>query len=466
MRFIGRLFALSVITAAFARTAAAQSEVDTAAIIRAVQDEMRDRKAPGASVAVVRDGRVVWTRAFGVRSIETGEPMTDETLLRIGSITKTVTAVAALLLEHDGKLRLDAPIGTYAPDLAPALRGLTMRQLLTHTAGLVNEGAGNGAQDETALATRVKSWGAAKLFTQPREIYAYSSPGFWLAGYIIERLEKKPYADVIDARIITPLGMRRSTFRPTVALTHPLAIDHRLNAQREPEVVRPYPNDATTWPSGSLFASATGLGRFAAALLNDGIVDGVQVIPREVARKMAERDPLTVIAPSDCGYSFGLGICDRGGVRVLSHYGFRGGSGSVFSLAPSKHTAVVVLANVGGAIMTRVEAAALGLPRPDQPTSSNAHDRTRAAAAAGLYVAGGDTLHLQARGDSAWYWYGSQAKSPARVTADGRVLVMTTSGEVEQEFQLVQGRSKRWWYLHDGLNAWRRSSTNEEKRQT
>ena len=429
---------------------------DTLAIARSLEAELRERGAPGASIAVVRGGRVVWQKALGVRSAETGEPMTTETLVRIGSVTKTVTAVTALLLEQSGRLSLDAPVGTVAPDLTPAMGRLTMRRLLNHTAGLVNEGAGNGAQDERVLGERVRGWGAEKLFTDPGEIYSYSSPGFWLAGYIIEKAAGRPYADVVDSLVLKPLGMRGATHRPTVALTYPLALDHRRGQDGAPAVIRPYPNDASTWPSGSLFASAAGLARFAAALLGDGVVDGQRVLPAAVVAKMRERDPSTVLPGSDCGTSFGLAVCDRNGVRVLSHYGFRGGSGAVLSLVPSKDLAVVILANGPGAILGRTEAVALGLTGDGAPLPSNAHVAARAREVAGAYAAGPDTLRVEARGDSAWYRYGAQPRARALVTADGRVVVLGANGEPAQEFQLVRGRSGRGWYLTDGLNAFRK----------
>src|SRR5215207_5109852 len=161
------------------------SSTEAARIDSTLADEMRRTRAPGAAVVVTESGRVVYTRALGVRSVETREPMTPRTLVRIGSVTKTVTALTAAALAARGALDLDAPIARYARELPGPFRRLTMRQLLSHTAGMVNEGAGTGSHDADALRRRVLGWGAGKRLGPAGDIYSYSSPGYWLAGYVV-----------------------------------------------------------------------------------------------------------------------------------------------------------------------------------------------------------------------------------------------------------------------------------------
>jgi CubicO group peptidase (beta-lactamase class C family) len=302
-------------------------------IVATLEREMRDRHIPGATIALAVDGKLAAVRALGVRSIETRDPMTEGALFRSGSVTKMMTGLTALLMADSGKLDPTAPIGRIAPELDPALRGLTTHQLLTHTASLVTLGAGDGAHDDAALGARVRGWGKEMLFTEPGDIHSYSSPGYWLAGYVIERASGSPsekaYADMVRERLLEPLGMERSTFRPTMALTYPLALDHRLaraagsvGAPDSVEVVRPFPDDVTTWPSGSLFSSAPELARVAEALLGDGVVDGRWVLPSAVVRRMLS--PIEATPDSACGYSYGLSVCAVGRDTVARHYGFRG----------------------------------------------------------------------------------------------------------------------------------------------
>ena len=428
-----------------------------AEIVGTLEREMAERGVPGASIAIVVGDSVVLLRALGVRSVETGDPMTPGSLVRIGSVTKTITGLASLLASRDGRLALDAPIGRAAPELAEPLRGLTMRQLLTHTAGLGNEGAGIGSHDESALGERVRGWGRERIFAPPGDVYSYSSPGYWLAGHVLARADGESYVASVGRRVLEPLGMTRSTFLPTVAMTHALAVDHRRGENGAPVVVRPFPDDASTWPSGSLFSSAEELARLAVALLNDGRVDGRQRLPPEVVRRMLE--PQVPTPGGDCSYAFGLSICGAGEARVARHYGYRGGSGAVFALVPARRVAVIVLANGPGAIMSATEQAALDrlAPAPaDPPTSAPTVASPVVApppvsALLGRYVNGGDTLQLLARGDSLRYRYGD-AESLLTVDADGALLVGPPGAPV-QGFLPVRGRTTGRWYLHDGLSA-------------
>jgi CubicO group peptidase (beta-lactamase class C family) len=139
MRVIARWSVLVLLLMAARRADAADAALSKeleASITRAIEDELTETRAPGAAVAIVRDGAVVYLRAFGVRSIEERTPVTPDTLFRLGSTTKMLTALAALDAAAKGRVNLDAPVRTYVKDLHPALGGVTLRQLLTHTSGM------------------------------------------------------------------------------------------------------------------------------------------------------------------------------------------------------------------------------------------------------------------------------------------------------------------------------------------
>ena len=458
-----RLTGCLALVAAVSRTASAQPPtpaLDTAALLTAFRAEMRALHAPGAALAVVVGDRIALERGEGVTSVEGGVAVTPETLFRIGSTTKMFTGLTALRLAADGRLRLDRPVGDYARGLAPSIGRLTLHQLLTHSAGLANEGAGNGPHDDAALGRRVHGWGEELFFAEPGAIYSYSSPGYWLAGYAIEQAAGGWYADVVDSLVLTPVGMTRSAFRPLDAFTHPVALDHRVGPDGRAAVVRPFPDDATTWASGSLFSSAHELGRFLVALLNDGRVEGRQLLPAAVVRAL--REPHVPIPGTDCSYAYGLQVCDEGGVRVVSHAGFRGGTGSIVSFVPERRVGVVVLSNRNGGIMGRTERRALALlagvesePGPE-PSATRRFDAAARARLAGLYVNGPDTLHLIDRGDSLVYRYGDaeQPTRPGRTA--GEVLVLGAGGDPEQRFVALPAEGGPVEYLHDGLSAFRR----------
>ena len=326
---------------------------------------------------------------------------------------------------------------------------------------MTNEAANTGPHDDAALGARVRAWGGEHIFGPAGDVYSYTGPGYWLAGYAIEQAASGWYADVVAARVLAPIGMTRSTFRPTAAMTWPLALDHRVG-QDGATIIRPYPDDASTWPSGSLFSSARELARFAIALMHDGRIDARQAIPVAAVRMLTTRQPS---APgNECGYNYGLADCLRDSVRTLSHYGFRVGSGAVFTVAPEQRFAVIILANRNGGIFGRTERMAMELMLPLRP-SGEATPRPVALTAgarrrfAGTYVSGRDTLRLLARGDSLFYRYGSAEQPAVGDARDSTALLILDAGTPAQRVSLVRGRSGQHFYLHDGLNAYRRTAS-------
>lgn len=189
--------------------------------------------------------------------------------------------------------------------------------------------------------------------------------------------------------------------------------------------------------------------------MNDGAIDGRQVFPANDIRALATMQSRVPVSP--CGYSYGLSICTDPVTR-LSHYGFRVGSGAVFTLVPERCIAVIILANRNGGIFGRTERVVLeqlGVPQPRggapdaPPTRMGARERARFA---GAYANGPDTLHLIARGDSLLYRYGTNEQRTAAGGAD-EIYLLGSAGAPVQSFRLVRGATSRALYLHDGLSA-------------
>jgi hypothetical protein len=222
-------------------------------------------------------------------------------------------------------------------------------------------------------------------------------------------------------------------------------------------VLRPFPDDVTTWASGSLFSSAEELARLATALVDSGRVDGARVLPADVVAAMHRAVSPT---PGGCGYSYGLSVCGAPGARRSSHYGFRVGTGSVVTLLPDARSAVIILANRNGGIFARTERAVLA-----QLADSSALASPPASPAAGpapsavpgTYANGADTLRvIGAPGGAVRYRYGRE-DHPARYdAATGSLQVLDAQGRTVQEFGLVRGTVTGRWYLHDGLSAFAR----------
>jgi CubicO group peptidase (beta-lactamase class C family) len=250
--------------------------------------------------------------------------------------------------------------------------------------------------------------------------------------------------------------MARSTFRPTMAMTWPVALDHRVTDSVR--VLRPSPDDASTWPSGSLYSSASELSRFAIAFMNNGRIDGAQVIPPEAIAALSTRHG--GLPGEECGYTYGLSTCKRGSVPVLSHYGFRVGSGAVFTMVPEHKLAIIVLSNRNGGIFFGTERAILDqlLPSTETPLSPAQTSKSQArerAQFAGVWVSGRDTLRFIPRGDSLFYRYGPAEPMLTRAEDSG-ILILDPAGQPVQQFGLVRGLKSRNVYLHDGLSAFRK----------
>src|SRR6185503_17401118 len=189
------LVAMVVVHLLAPRVQAQTAAVDFSAIDRVVAQELTDTHTPGAAVSIVSGDRVVFSKGYGVASVETREPVRPEMLFRLGSTTKMFTAAALVLLAEQGAVDLNAPIGNYVKGLEPKIAQLTSHQLLTHTSGMLDEAPMFGSDDESALEKEVRSWTANRFFTEPGRIYSYSNPAFWLAGFLVESVSGKRYAD-------------------------------------------------------------------------------------------------------------------------------------------------------------------------------------------------------------------------------------------------------------------------------
>src|SRR6266508_526617 len=378
---IGRiLFVVALVLGALTAATAQQTTSRFDQIVQTARQELQDSRTPGAAIALIDGDRVVFSGGVGVADIDSGEPVKPDMLFRLGSTTKMFTAPALVTLAEEGKLSLDAPIGATIADLDPAIARVTANQLISHTAGLRDEAPMFGRQDDDALGSGIRAMKAAAFFTEPAAIYSYSNPGFWIAGFLVERIVGKPYADAMQERLFAPLGMSRSTFRPMMAITYPLAQGHEAAGNQPPTVIRPAANNVATWPAGSMFPSALDLSRFVIAFMNQGQIDGHPVLKPSVIVKLSS--PHVAIPGGAASYGYGLELSERGGVRLVSHGGSRAGYGSTILMAPSRRAAAVVLGNRTGSGLQRtarrglelllgLTTGALDAPAPSADSSSS-----------------------------------------------------------------------------------------------
>lgn len=442
---------------ALAAPAWAQQTFDFAPLERAVLEELQQTRTPGAAVAVVLGDRVIFAKGFGIANIETEAPVTPDMLFRLGSTTKMFTAAALVTLSEQGKIDLGKPIGTYVKGLAPKLSQVTAHQLLSHASGILDEAPMFGSNDEEALGREIRSWKDDRFFTGPGKIYSYSNPGYWTVGFLVESLSGKPYADQMAESVFKPLGMSKTTFRPLIAMTYPLAQGHDVTNGR-PTVVRPAANNAASWPAGSIFSNVNDLSRFVIAFMNDGRVDGKQVLSPALIAKM--QTPNVSIPGSESKYGYGLNIGMSQGLRVVSHGGSRSGYGSTIRMVPEKRFGVIILGNRTGASLNKTvdkaaEIVLLLKPNAETPARpSITMTEAEMTKYAGTYSQGARKMEIVKRDGKLFVKQGSEENALSKVreneleNGNARiVLVPGTNGDIE--------------YIHLGGRSWKNTKTQK-----
>jgi CubicO group peptidase (beta-lactamase class C family) len=449
---------LSLLTAPSTIHARAQSAgVDFRKLEEVVKAELKTTSTPGACVAIVMGERLVYARGFGVSNIETGSPVTPDMLFRLGSTTKMFTAAALVSLASQGKLKLDEPVGNRASGLHPRIARLTLHQLLSQTAGFADFAAPFVAQDDEALARMTRAWKEDALFTEPARVYSYSSPGYWLSGYVMEETAKKPYADAMTDLIFAPLGMTRTTLRPLAAMTYPLSMGHSASGNDKPKIIRPAYNNVAQWPAGSIYSSVNELSRFVIALLNGGRLEGRQVLAPDVPARLFGKY-IAMPGGEEVYYGYGLLNFEQRGVHVIMHGGFSRGYGSLIQMAPERRFAVIVTTNRSGETLplTRTKAMELFLKlKPEEterPKQAQALSPAEGRDFAGKYVNGPQAWEITFREGK--LFYKQEAKEVELVKTAPRRL--SFGDKLENDFAFVTGAQGEIEYLFDGLYSARK----------
>lgn len=322
------------------------SAQDFKSLEQTVQQEIQKKSIAGSAIGVIKGESLVFSEGFGFANYKTKIPVATGMLFRLGSTTKMFVATAALMLVDQGKLDLQVPIRTYVTRLPPKLSNITMHQLLSHTAGLFDDAPMFGPSDEAALGKEIRSWKDDKIFLEPGQFMSYSNPGYWLAGYVIETIAKKPFADAMRQLVFEPIGMKNSTFRPEEAIKQPLALGH----DKSYDVIDPPANNAATLPAGSMFSNIADISRFVIAIMNDGKIHGKRVLPQRVV-EMLFTPRVKVLERPTGWYGYGLMFEVRRGAQYVFHTGSRNGYGSIIRMVPDKKFAVIAIANRSAAIM-------------------------------------------------------------------------------------------------------------------
>jgi CubicO group peptidase (beta-lactamase class C family) len=302
----------------------------------------------GAVVLVVKDGRVLFAKGYGYSNVEKKSSVSpDATLFRPGSISKLFTWTAVMQLVEQGKLDLDKDVNTYLDFKIPATfpQPITLRHLMTHTAGFEEQIKDLIYDEGTPMATlreHLVRHMPERIFP-PGTTPAYSNYGASLAGYIVERVSKRPFNDYVVENIFNPLGMARSTFvQPLPPELKPLMSSGYTSGSgkaRTFEIIEEA-------PAGGLSATAADLSRFMIAHLQEGTLENARILRPETARIMHSRQ--FGLIPALNGMCLGFYEESRNGHRIIGHGGDTVYFHSDLHLMPDTKLGFFVSYNSGG----------------------------------------------------------------------------------------------------------------------
>ena len=336
----------------------AQAPLDATELDSFIRKAMSDYRVPGASVAVVKDDRVVFLRGYGVRRAGEPAPVDENTVFQIASDTKTFTAAALAALVGDGKLDWDDEVITHLPEFVLydeyATRHSTIRDLLAHRTGLpafTGDIVGELGYDRAEALRRIRYLRPAVSF---REKPLYSNLGFFVAGMVAGRVAGSSWEEVVRSRIFAPLGMSRSA---TSMLAMPADDNHAgAYASIDGRIRSVLPSQQIVLgPAGSIVSSAGDLASYMRMLLVDGRFDGRQVLTADAVRGMFEPSMVSEIGFSETapisndtgfGYAQGWGYYYLHGAKVLEKGGALDGARAILVLIPERRLGIAVLANL------------------------------------------------------------------------------------------------------------------------
>lgn len=348
-----------------------------------LENYVENKQLPGAVVMISRKGKIVYTAAVGYRDYETKDPIRENTIFRIASQTKAIVSVGIMTLLEQGKLLLDDPVGNYIPEfnsttvavkddaaykVVPANRKITIRDLLTHTAGI---GYGWGlahdqwkkagitgwyfAHRKAPILETVKAIAHLPQEAQPGEkyVYGYNTD---ILGALIEVVAKQPLDMFLQQRVLDPLGMKDTYFYLPPKLTDRLATvysptENGLSAapvgtgmQAQGEYVK---GPRTSFSGGAGYLStALDYSKFLQMMLNKGVYNGQRLLSRKSVELMLENHIGTKF-PWGKGQGFGLGFSihlapgESGIMGSVGDFGWGGAYHSVYWADPTEELAVV-----------------------------------------------------------------------------------------------------------------------------
>ena len=308
------------------------------------------------AVLVARDGEVLLDRGYGFANREWSVPNDGDTKFRLGSVTKQFTAVAIMLLNERGLVDLDAPVKTYLPDAPAAWDGVTVRHLLTHTAGVPNftdfDDYGASKTRPATIDRLSARFRDRPLDFQPGEGWSYSNSGYILLTAIVEKASGKSYAEFVAETLFQPLGMADSGYDSHAAVLPRRASGYAPTARGI--VNADYIDMSIPQGAGALYSTTRDLLKW-----EQGLFGGRLLTPASLA---------LLTTPVRNQYAFGLAVTQAGGNTTIAHSGGIEGFNTHMAWDPDRRMTVIVLGNLNGPGSDQVAGSLMALARGETVT--------------------------------------------------------------------------------------------------
>jgi D-alanyl-D-alanine carboxypeptidase len=369
---------------------------------------------PGVAAGIVNDQELAWSAGFGFADLASERRPDQDTLFRVGSITKTFTATAIMQIRDQGKLRLDDPLVRHIPEFSAArarfgtVEDVTLRRLLTHRSGLVGEPPLDHWQtlNFPSVEEMIAALPNTEVVIAPDSAFKYSNLAFALLGEVVARVSGRPYVDYVQSEILAPLGMNSSTFAVSEALRPRLATGYDPSPFADAPQASKHPIINGMASAGQLYSSVADLAKWVALQFRTDVParEGEQVL---AGRSVAEMHQPNAMEPNwDAGYCLSWMGIRRGDNVYLGHGGGIHGFITQVLFNLQHRVGAIVLTNSGAGVP---QAIALEMLERVLPAAKQAASQTRAARPVttpaawlpllGYYSAGiGGMLSVQCRG--------------------------------------------------------------------
>jgi CubicO group peptidase (beta-lactamase class C family) len=320
-----------------------------------INAEMIKQQIPGLSYAVVSNGKIIDSGAYGYANVELKAPATFRSLFNIGSIGKTFTATAIMLLQKDGKLSIHDPINKYLDSLPASWNNISIKHLLTHTSGIkdyAHDFPGysfieKDRKQEITEAQFIRMATTVPLNFQPGERWAYSNSNFVLLGFIIHKLAGKPIGDFMKERIFAPAGMKETRYTDVRDMIPNRTSGYLLDEDDNNKFINGIyvSNFFSKMGDMGILTTATDLAKWCIAQ------DHATVLDKQTLQMMWTpvrlNNGLEAMGILGANYGMGWGLQDHRGNKEVGHGGsFINGYTAALSRFPEKKLAVVVLTNL------------------------------------------------------------------------------------------------------------------------